>query len=282
MDSLTVDGLELVMGSEVWLRSNEANIQLAGSLVIDKRAKAYAFTGRLNTPRGVYRLPLAGAGKDFQVTSGDVEFFGTADLDASVDINAQRVVRTYQQNVLNVYVNMGGSLYEPVLTLTSDKQPPIPESEIISYLLFNAPSFEAAGAGAERQQLAFASLQLGYSAVLGSISSELERALISDLGVPIDYFQIRAAETVRGNDMSNVQIAVGRQIDDNLFVTLSPRLCNVSQAVDLFYPSVEYRMGRYWKFTFSADPAQPCGVLTTRAGDFRTQLGVDVLWDRRY
>ena len=80
----------------------------------------------------------------------------------------------------------------------------------------------------------------------------------------------------------NLPIAVGRQIDDNLFVTLSPRLCNVSEAVDLFYPSVEYRLGRYWKFTFSADPAQPCGVLTTRAGDFRTQLGVDVLWDRRY
>lgn len=281
-DSLTVDGLDLVMGSEVWLRSNEANIQLAGSLVIDKRARVYGLAGTLNTPRGVYRLPLAGAGKDFQVTGGDVAFFGTADLDASVDINAQRVVRTYQQNVLNVYVNMGGSLYEPVLTLTSDKQPPIPEPEIISYLLFNAPSFEAAGGGAEQRQLGLASLQLGYSAVLGSISSELERALISDLGVPIDYFQIRAAETVRGNDMSNVQIAVGRQIDDNLYVTLSPRLCNVSQAVDLFYPSVEYRVGRYWKFTFSADPAQPCGVLTTRAGDFRTQLGVDVLWDRRY
>jgi hypothetical protein len=120
---------------------------------------------------------------------------------------------------------------------------------------------------------------------LGGISGELERALISDLGVPIDYFQIRAAETV-GGSWSNVQIAIGRQIGDDVFVTVAPRLCDdfsaIAQALQSFYPSLEYRMTRSWKLSLSVDPAQPCGVLTSGAGSFRPQLGADIVWDRRY
>jgi translocation and assembly module TamB len=55
-DSLRVRDLHLTMGEDVWLRSNEANIQLQGSVVVNKIGRNYALSGTLEAPRGTYRL----------------------------------------------------------------------------------------------------------------------------------------------------------------------------------------------------------------------------------
>jgi hypothetical protein len=71
-------------------------------------------------------------------------------------------------------------------------------------------------------------------------------------------------------------------------VTVSPRICedvNLNQGVEnveLLYPSIEYRISRSWRFSFSADPARPCDAFSARANNFRTQFGADLLWEKRY
>src|SRR5207247_2379678 len=56
LDSLRINELELEMGSDVWLRSDEANIQLAGTVTLSKQRNAYLISGTLQAPRGTYRL----------------------------------------------------------------------------------------------------------------------------------------------------------------------------------------------------------------------------------
>jgi hypothetical protein len=47
-DSLRVRDLQLTMGEDVWLRSNEANIQLAGSVTVNKAGSNYILSGALH------------------------------------------------------------------------------------------------------------------------------------------------------------------------------------------------------------------------------------------
>ena len=92
LDSLRIENLQMTMGSDVWLRSSEANIQLSGSLGFNKRLRNYLLTGTLQAPRGTYRLTVGPVTRDFTVTQGTVRYFGTPDLDAALNIRATHVV----------------------------------------------------------------------------------------------------------------------------------------------------------------------------------------------
>ena len=52
LDSLRIRGLDLDMGTDVWLRSNEANIQLTGTVALSKERSSYLLSGTLQAPRG--------------------------------------------------------------------------------------------------------------------------------------------------------------------------------------------------------------------------------------
>src|SRR6185436_19566128 len=71
------------------------------------------------------------------------------------------------------------------------------QAELLSYLVTGKPSFELGGS-----QAAFIQ-NVGASFVAG----ELERTVVSDLGVPLDYFEIRPGEA--SNPFSGAQIAAG-------------------------------------------------------------------------
>ncbi|HMA44398.1 MAG TPA: translocation/assembly module TamB domain-containing protein, partial [Gemmatimonadales bacterium] len=77
LDSLRIRALQLSMGSSVWLRSNEANIQLAGLLNVNKVYRNWLLTGTLQAPRGTYRLQVGPVSREFVVAQGTVRYFGT-------------------------------------------------------------------------------------------------------------------------------------------------------------------------------------------------------------
>jgi translocation and assembly module TamB len=289
LDSLRISGLALNMGSEVWLRSTEGNFQLTGELTVSKVADRYRLDGTLETPRGSYRLPLTTSVRsEFTVTRGQLQYFGTPDLNAVVDIDARHVVRRPDQNV-TVNVHIGGTLYAPNLTLTSDIRPPISETEIISYLLFGAPSFQALAAGGRnREVLNYASGIVRSAAA--AVSGQLERSLINDLGVPVDFLQIRPGDVV-GQGLSGTEIAVGKQVTMfglPTFWTASPRICpqqttGIVDFIKEFGVSAELRLSSQWRLAASRDPVGPCTGLTSPAGStLRHQLGLDLFWQRTY
>ena len=284
LDSLRVDSLRLEMDTDAWMRSSEANIQLLGSLMINKELDEYRFNGTLQTPRGTYTLSPGPSlvqlvsSRNFDVTRGEVTYFGTPDLNASLDIEARHRVRTVRGDDIMVFVQIGGTLYEPSLTFTSDILPPISADEILSYLFFSAPSFQAfaGGNGAENGRL----VRQGLTQFLGAVSGQLENIAISDLSLPFDYLQIRPEV---GTSMIAGEVAIGKRLGDRWFLTISPQVCQLGGEWDANVGAgLEYRLSRDWLFSLSGDPVQSCAIARSHATTLKYQLGADVFWEKRY
>ena len=277
LDSLRVEDLRLEMGSDVWLRSTEANIQLEGRVRFSKVAQQYQPTGTLNAPRGSYTLKIGPITRDFTVSRGSVTYIG--DLNAGLDIQARHTVRAVRGEEIPVIANISGTLYAPRLTLTSTTRPPISETDLASYLLTGSPQSEAD--------------QLGQGAVLAyfssALSSELERALIQDLGVPIDLIEIRpGVSTSQTGGATPTRLAAGWQIGRKTFLTFNAGFCpDFSQ---LSYrnlgASLEFRFSREWKMQSSIEPTfQSCGTFGLSNRLINTnpyQIGFDILWEREF
>ncbi len=283
LDSLRVNDLELRMGEGVFLRSNEANIQLSGQITVNKVRREYRPVGTLEAVRGQYvlKFPIAGS-RQFEVRRGTVTYFGTPDLNAELDITAEHGAQTVQGDVIPVIASITGTLQAPRVELTSSIRPPLPESELVSYLVFGQPS-SAVLAGGEGQQLGLALSFLSTSAI-----SELERALIADLGVPLDFIEIQAGAITPGalGASAQTRLAVGKRIGANTFVTLSAGFCPNSEVnAGNFGTSIEYRFSRAWRAQLSFEPAQnycstnPLGQTITTS---RYQIGADVFWEREF
>jgi translocation and assembly module TamB len=280
LDSLTVDSLALTMGEGFFLRSNEANIQLAGQLVVSKLKREYRPVGTLQAVRGTYALKIGPVTREFTVSQGTVRYFGTPDLNAELDITAQHVVRTVRTNEeIPVVARITGTLYAPKLALESPVRPPIPETDLASYLIFGAPASDAIAAG---QQTALQS-------AVAAFSSEVERFLISDLGVPIDYVEFQPGIATAGG-ASVSRFAFGWRIGTRSFVTLNAGFCggaaqSTSFGAENFGATFEYRFSQAWRFQTSFEPTfSSCTVagynsyLTTN----RYQIGADVFWEREF
>ncbi len=282
LDSLRIDSLVLEMGSDVWMRSSEANVQLTGRLTIDKIGDRYRLEGTLQTPRGTYRLPLTTfVTREFTVTRGQLQYFGTPDLDAALDIEARHVVRRPRETI-NITVHIGGTLYSPVLSFSSDIHPPISEAEIVSYLIFGTPSFQAlaqGGQGARNAEL----INTALSRLAGAISGQFEQA-ITNLGLPLDYFQIRPSEVGLAG-ISGTEVAVGIQrsfFGIPTFLTLSPRICPQASDIPVGLGfSAEGRLSQHFLLALSRDAVGPCTALGS-ADQIRYQFGLDLFWERSY
>ena len=281
LDSLRIEDLRVEMGSDVWLRSAEANIQLEGRVRVSKTGATYNPIGDLNAPRGTYTLKIGPVTRDFTVTRGEVTY--TGDLNAGLDIAAQHVVRSVRGDEIPVIANITGTLYAPKLTLTSTFRPPISETDLASYLITGYPANEATLLGQG------GAVQTGLSYLSSALSSELERTLIQDLGVPIDLIEIRpgvSASPTSGGTLT--QLAAGWQIGNKTFLTFNAGFCpDFSQ---LSYrnlgASLEFRFSREWKLQSTVEPTiQSCGNFGVGSRLTATnpyQIGFDILWEREF
>lgn len=278
LDSLGIDSLQVDMGQDFWLRSTEANVQLAGDVFVSKDRRRYRIDGTLQAPRGTYRLQLAlGTSREFRVTGGVIRYLGTPDLNADLDIRAQHLLRSVTGGRDTVFVHIGGTLYDPRLRLTSSFEPPLSEPEIIGYLLFGAPTLVqgTSAPGTESRMLA--------QWLSTTVSGQIEYALISDLGVPLDYLQIRPTTSQTG--LTGAEVALGKQfqvLGTTAFLTASPRICHYqAQSLASVGASLEFRLSQQWLIAASVDPLFSCENPTApSAGSY--QFGGDLFWEKKY
>jgi translocation and assembly module TamB len=230
--------------------------------------------------RGTYRLTIGPTSKEFQVTRGEVRFFGTPDLDPQLDIAAEHTVRSVRGTDLVVRAFITGTLLAPVLTLGSDQRPPLSETEIVSYLLFGRPSFDLLG-GAPGTRSEQAVLQGALAGFAGMAAGQLEQT-VSGLGLPIDYIAIRPGTA--GDVLGTMQVEAGTQIGDRTFLTLAAPLCEVRRGISsqLLGATVAYQFARQWRLQVSIEPLlQECraiGVAPRPSTPY--QIGVDLFWQR--
>jgi hypothetical protein len=282
VQALRIDDFHLVIGQDFWLRSNEANIKLSGDVQVNKLGRVYRVDGVMTAERGRYAVLT----KDFDVTKGNVRFFGTPDLNAALDIEAQHVVRTVRNEELPIVAKVGGTLLSPRLSLSSTARPPISETDLVSYLMVGAPLSDATQSG----QQAVVSTVVGLA--LGAASNELERALISDLGIPVDMLQIRTVVGPGQQGQASIgafSLSAGKQLGERVFLSLNAGFCpNSGASFDYrnFGAGIEYRFSRSWRAQLVMEPAlRYCGVTnlgTNVSTSSLYQFGADVLWEREF
>jgi hypothetical protein len=292
LDSLAIRDLRLEIGEGVWLRSSEANFQLEGSALVNKVPLRegvkypYRLDGDLNVPRGTYTLRAGGViNRTFTVERGTVRYFG--DLNADLDIQARHVVRAPQRGTedIPVIVHITGTLELPKLTLTTPPdRPPMSQDQLLSLLAVGTT--DPLALGTRDQQAAFL-----RSAAMNALASELQRALVSNERAPFDLLEIRPGVGT-GGGVGNVpvptQLAVGRALTGNLFVTANAGFCLVSGQPSFnarnLGATLEYRFNRELRGQLSAEPIQTC---LARGVDIfgtarRYQFGAELRWDRGY
>jgi len=287
LDSLRIENLDLRVRDNFWLRSSEANIGLEGQLRVNKVRREYRLDGELRALRGNYALRLGNlVTRNFTVLRGDVKYFGTPDLDAQIDIEAEhRVTPVDRGEQIPIIAHITGTLQAPQLELHNTNGPPIPESDLVSYLVLGRPGPGFGGVGTGGQESG--ALAFGTSALFSTLTSEVERALISDVGLPIDYVAIRPGSgSLLGSSNSATRIAAGWRLTRAVFITLSAGFCPNDQLLNYkaLGASLEWRFGLRWRSSISVEPVGNCGISNQPdvLQSTRYQIGVDLLWEKEY
>jgi translocation and assembly module TamB len=123
-------------------------------------------------------------------------FIGTPDLNPTVQVTAEYEVKE-ATNVTNIRVLVGGTVKKPRISLESDAQPPLSQSDLLSYLAFGRSSGSL--------------LQIGSTGTLGGgglrggsvVNAASSRLAGVAMGVAVDEFEGDAARSL-GMDVFNV------------------------------------------------------------------------------
>ena len=283
LDSLRIVNFRFLAAERVWLRSNEANIQLEGSVTVNKERSNYRLDGTFNAQRGTYTLQLwpLPVTRTFEVERGVVRYLNTPDLDADLDIDARHIVRFGEAGAQDVAVlaHIEGNLLTPRLRLESSGiRPPLSQSDIVSLLLLGR-AFNSQVVSSQQGQL----YQAAVYGVASALTGAVERSLIQGGGV--DLLEIRPGLTYSGiaSGTSLTRLAAGWQLGNQWFVTLNAGFCPNFDQVDYrnFGAGIEYRISRSLVLSASAEPTQIC-LAASRSTALRYQLGTDLRWVREY
>ncbi|MEP7347172.1 MAG: translocation/assembly module TamB domain-containing protein, partial [Gemmatimonadaceae bacterium] len=257
MKNLVVD-VDIVVNRGTFGRSRDANVEVYGDLNVVLNAATdgeFALTGALYTDYGDYTF----LGKRFVVTRGSVRFTGDTDLNPNVQVLATYEVRQAGRPPLDIRVVIGGTLEKPKISLESDAQPTLSQSDLISFLAFGKSSASLltfsgtglSGGGQGGSSLAgnvaaLAKRQLA-SIALGALADEAKADLAS--ATHADVLNITPAELDADLSLSAFQtvlrgteIEIGKYVDRSTFV-----LARVRPTFAVPGASVERRFGQQLK-----------------------------------
>ena len=258
LEKLRID-VDLAVNRNTWLRSRDANIEMftEESVRIHREADALALTGVISTDRGDYSF----LSKRFQIKRGSATFVGGPELNPTIQATGEYEVALAGRPTFNVRVLIGGTLQRPKLTLESDAQPPIPQSDLLSYLAFGqstssllqlegsglsgaTASGHLIGVGAELAMKRMAAVALGVMA------DEVEGDATRGLGA--DVFNITPAEVPDPGAANVVNFFEGTRIEAGKY--LSPYFFLALQAQK--YPGLraQYRTPKGWRYEASIEP----------------------------
>ena len=299
MQNLQLDNVRVSIGDDVWLRSPEANLKLGGGLRVtralsrDGQVPRLALADSLTVDRGTYQLNLGIARPGFEVERGLVRFFGDPDLEPALDITALHTIRETRPNSnrqdVRIRVNIAGTIDRPSLALSSADNPPLPESDMLSYLVTGEPAYALLGTPYAEQGATLA-LRLAGS----YLSSRLAGGRFDVVQVEPTALNPGDAANLRENGLgilASTRVGVGGQIARNTYFTFSTGLCGLSSqtsgggdALSLFAQGLGVKVERRFEGGLSValglepgSSAQACG----RLGISRTfqqtppQIGID-------
>jgi translocation and assembly module TamB len=229
---------------DTWVRTNEANVEIFTppdrglTIHMDQRRRALVLDGEVSTDRGEYEF----LSKRFQIRRGSAVFVGGRNPDPNLQITGEYEVRLAASQAINIQVQIGGTLSRPRLSLGSDAQPPMSQSDLLSYLAFGRTSSSLlqqegsslsgggggsnniAGAGAQlvTQQLAAVALGVFVNEFEGQAARTLGAAYVNV--TPADLYTELAGNGEIAAFFKGTEIEVGKYTDANTFVGIQARL----------------------------------------------------------
>lgn len=243
LQNLTVD-VTLGIDRDTWVRSREANVEIftpddLGPLDVElaEGLGRIVVRGVVSTERGEYNF----LSKRFQVDRGSVIFTGTPEINPLLQITGRYDVKMPAQKALAISVLIGGTLNDPQLSLESDAQPPLSQSDLISYLAFGRTSssllqLEGSGLSGGNQSgnlvgaVGAAATQrlgaIGLGVLVDQLEGQTSRSLGADVVniTPADL-TIEASNPFSGLDalVRGTQVELGKYLNRNTFVSFMVR-----------------------------------------------------------
>lgn len=280
--------MRLRLGNEVRLRSPEANVQLTGEVAAAGTLDAPDVRGEIFATRGTFRLDLGLLQRTFQVDSGLVRLNGPLSNPPTLDIHTSYTVRQAQREDVKIGARLSGAVDAPRLVLSSgDLGTTASDTEIISYLLFGAPSFVLDGQSASAVRLATAAL-------VPSIGGAAERAL----GARLPFLSELQVVTVAGDSprdftlnsfeglLNSFALTAGTQVGTDSYLRLSGGVCRgenrAAQSLPAWFGvAAEYRPRERLSAELSLTPGSaPCNRIGTFGQIY--QIGLDLYRDWRW
>ncbi len=198
----------------VFVRGSDLDTEWAGTLVIRGTSAAPLLDGKLEVVRGTFNL----LNVRFKVVEGTLVFDGEEKIDPVVDLTAE----TRKHGILARVVVRGRASR---LKLSFASEPPLPEDEILSRVLFGKQPSELSAA--ESLQLAVAVARLSGSGGGRGLDplGWLRRTF------RVDTLNVTSADGERGGSV----LSIGKYIADGVFVRLNQGLSEStsSAAVEL-------------------------------------------------
>ncbi len=227
--------VNLRIDRDVFVRSLEANVEIYSEadlgVHVNRAKETLVLDGVILSERGEYTFMT----RRFTIKRGSATFINSTDLNPTLQATGEYQVTQPNREAINIQIAVGGTVRTPNISLTSDAQPPIPQSDLLSYLAFGQSSSSLVqlegsgltnggggtnlvGAGA-----ALASRQLAGVA-LGVAADQIAGSAARSLGA--DVFTITPADvqTDVGNFLRGTQFEFGKYVKPPTFIAIKSPL----------------------------------------------------------
>ncbi len=259
-ERLSIQGLTLVAGDNLWFILQDARAQLGGELTLFKSGDEVKIFGTLAGEHGTFTMAAGPVVRRFQIESAEIRFFGSPEPNPGLQITASRTVYASPNEPIDVLVNVTGTARHPSLSLSTPGGVQFQESELLSFLLFGQSSSALGtgigGAGGVGQTLLGGTIVGGATDILSNL---FERAIVEGAGLPIDYLQVRSAAN-NPEDLqsliSEATLVFGKELGSDVFLTVDAGIGGLfgatgNNGVGL---SVQWRIDPEWTLDFASEP----------------------------
>ena len=190
----------------VFVRGRGLESEWSGQLTVTGMSNAPQVEGQVELVRGTFSF----AGKRFTLQRGTVTFAGGKKIDPFINAQAE-----YQSSDITAYIALTGLASQPEITITS--QPPLPESEVLSQILFGKSSAKLGPV--EAVQLAAAVDALARGESTGENALGFVRTLLG-----LDTLTVQPSQSGEGSS-----VAAGSYVGDRVYIGAERGLTDQSQ-----------------------------------------------------
>ncbi len=298
LSNLTAD-VRVSIARNTWVRNTDGNVEVytgGGTEPLHIRMshgrQNLTLRGVVNADRGEYTY----AGRLFRLTSGAITFTGAQQIDPLLHINGEYDVPRQDRETLLIQIHVLGTARQPRISLESNAQPPLPQSELISYLAFGRTSssllslqgsgLTAASGGADGLP-AIAQQQLTGLALGSFMDREVSQIQRSGTRAGLDVFRIHPASLPTElsfdgyfqNFLRSTEVEAGKYVSPRIYLGLQERISSGIPGI-----RVEYRTpGHFsWETTWQPRylPSDPS--LTLQTPTLARSFGTFLFWTHRF